>query len=117
MKVRVSNGVYNEEKTVRAFYTEAPDRAASFAMELLEKWGLVAAMPDGEDSSGRAKMRLPTTQELVTRSFDIAEAAMAEARTRGMMVDLPDLNQINEKWDAVQQAKIEKRLSEGRTDA
>jgi hypothetical protein len=85
------------DKEVITYRVEQPDDTANLALLFLEKWGLVAAMPDGEDSAGRSKLRLPTTQELVGRAFDIAQEAMRVTRQRGHMVDLPDLAAVNEK--------------------
>lgn len=100
MKVRLVESKYGlGEREVSVFKTEVPDDVAAFAMLLIEKWGLVAALPDGEDSSGRAKLRLPTSEELVARAFEIAEAAFGHAAMRGRMVPLPDLNEINAEYD------------------
>lgn len=98
MKVRIEHGY--EGKDVRLYKTEVFDEVAGFASALIERWGLVAAMPDGEDSSGRARLRLPTTDELVKRAFDIAEATFAEAAARSHVIPLPDLNEINADIDA-----------------
>src|SRR5688572_16352986 len=98
MKTRVtSREAAYDERLVSIFKTEAPDEVAAF--ELIERWGLVAAMPDGEDSSGRAKLRLPTPDELVARAFAIAETAWATAHAKGRIVTIPDLNEINADLD------------------
>ena len=60
----------------------------------VERWGMVAAIPDGEDSGGRQKMRLPTTKELVDRAFDIAEAVFSTATERGNVFEAPDIQAI-----------------------
>lgn len=91
------------------FRTEAPDEIATLATILIEKWGLVAAMPDGEDTAGRAKLRLPTPDELVNRAFDIAAKTYEVARARGLLISVPDLNEINRESDALNQAALEKR--------
>ena len=107
-KVRiVKRGGFGDEKEPIVFKTEVPDQTAAFAMQIIERWALVAGIPDGEDSAGRAKQRLPTTAELVVRAFDIAEAAFIEARKRGFTTALPDMNEINAKYDAAQAAKDE----------
>lgn len=88
-----------DDKNVVVYTTETFDQEANIALVLIEKWGLVAAMPDGEDSAGRAKLRLPTPQELATRALDIAQEFTALARKRGHVVLLPDLNEINKEQD------------------
>lgn len=42
---------------VQQHETEMLTLEARIALSFMEKWALVAAEPDGEDSSGRAKMR------------------------------------------------------------
>jgi len=46
--------------------------------EMLARWGMVAAIPDGEDSKGRSKLRLSTPQELVVRAFEITDLFLAK---------------------------------------
>ncbi len=77
-------------------------------MALIQTHPNTAAIQDGEDGKGRAKLRLQTVDELVTRSFDIAEKAYAMAAARGHVVQLPDLNEINAKTDAKVAARSEK---------
>lgn len=63
---------------------------AELAKGLLERWGLVAGAPGGEDSCGRAKLRLMTPEELVDRAFETAERFMAIAREKGLLLDVPN---------------------------
>lgn len=48
-------------------------RQAYFAMELVARWGVVAAVPDGEDSVGRQQLRVMTPVELTDRAIKITE--------------------------------------------
>lgn len=45
---------------------------ATVATELVSHLAIVAAMPDGEDSKGRQKLRLLTPKEVAKRAFEIA---------------------------------------------
>ena len=114
MKIRIENK-YDAERTIVPFFTEVPNQVARFAMELIDKHANVAGQEDGEDSQGRAKLRLQKVDELVTRSFDIAERAFAMTRERGHMVNLPDLNEINADFDAERVAKLQEKKA--RNDA
>ena len=67
---------------------ETPDQTARMAFALIERWGAVAAEADGEDSAGRAKLKLQPAAALVNRAFDIAEAATAEAKKRGLTINV-----------------------------
>lgn len=89
----------NSAKKFVIHETELLNQEARFACALVERWGLVAAMPDGEDSAGRAKMRLPTPQELSSRSCEMAAAIFAEFRSRGWTVEGPDVSALLRKTD------------------
>jgi len=84
--------------------TEALNDQARFAFSLIERWGLVAAASDGEDSAGRAKRRALTAEELAVKAFDASKAAYAEARKRDLIITLPTLDEIRE-MDRVQNGR------------
>ena len=68
------------KSTVIVHDTEMIEAEARLAFSLLERWGMVAACPDGEDSAGRAKLRLSEPSELVDRAFEVANLAFNRAR-------------------------------------
>lgn len=53
------------------------------AWALINHFGSVAAIDDGEDSSNRAKIKLQSPVQLVARCFDIADAFVEAAESRG----------------------------------
>jgi len=53
------------------------------AVDLIERFGSVACVEDGEDSSGRSKSRLQTPDELVDRCIAIAEKFHEKAGAAG----------------------------------
>lgn len=114
IKVRVENDGYSGKKTVVTYTTETPDDVAQFAMQLIDRHANVAGHEDGEDSQGRSKLRLQTPEELVERSFKIAQLTFAMARARGHMLTLPDLNELNAKYDAAQEEDALKTLESRR---
>ena len=65
--------------------TEILESEAVFAAEIITRWGAVASAPDGEDSSGRSKLRLMTPEELVARSFETAGLFMKHARENNLV--------------------------------
>ena len=67
------------------------DPRASFALNCLEKWGLVMGSPDGEDSAGRAKGKIMPLDEVVARACDVADRAYSAFRDRGWVIALPSL--------------------------
>ncbi len=58
-------------------------------MQLIERWGIVAAAPDGEDSAGRVKVRLATPEEIVARACQTAQIAMEQFAHKGWLLDVP----------------------------
>lgn len=58
-----------------------------FAM--VDRWGMVAGILDGEDSAGRSRLRLATPSELVDRAYDIADLMIARGETDGDFGDKP----------------------------
>lgn len=68
---------------------EAMSVEAHLAFQLIERWGMVFAAPDGEDSSGRAKIKPEEPEVIVGRAFEITTLFVQEARNRGLMVTVP----------------------------
>lgn len=70
------------------------DPRAEFAMVCIEKWGMVAATSDGEDSSGRAKLRGLTPQEVVTKACDVAGLAFERFKELGWTTAVPSMQEL-----------------------
>ena len=62
--------------------TDYFNKKAYVTMEMISRWGMVAGTPDGEDSSGRSKLRLATEKELIERAFKIADLMFDEIELR-----------------------------------
>lgn len=60
---------------------------AGCALHFVEKWGAISAVPDGEDSSGRQKLRLQTPAELVERATETAALLYSKLRELGWMTE------------------------------
>jgi len=74
--------------TMEASYHEVPGREALFAATFVERWGMTAGVPDGEDSAGRQTVRLATPEELVARAIKTTELLFGEFKTRGWLHDV-----------------------------
>lgn len=68
---------------------EAALPEANFMLQLVERWGMVAATPAGEDSSGRQKLRLSTPEELVARATEMTALVFHACRDAGWIVPIP----------------------------
>jgi hypothetical protein len=76
-------------ETKSIHFHETPNQEAKFAMELIARFGTIEGRPDGEDSAGRQKIRSAEAEEVVQRSFALAEAAFREMRRRGWAIQVP----------------------------
>jgi hypothetical protein len=85
----------NSETEMVFHYSEVPDQIASFAMNLMERWGMVSAEPDGEDSAGRSKLRLSTPQEVVSRACQVSQLAFQEFADRGWLAKAPTTEELD----------------------
>ena len=90
IEVHARENFRNEMPEVVIWNLEHPNWKARLAGLLVERWGLVAAIVDGEDSAGRAKLRLSTPEELVLRACEVAERLVEECRSRGWTEQLPN---------------------------
>mgnify|MGYP003659998928 CR=1 FL=1 len=77
-----------KSKGVTIHNTEIPEDEAKLALDLITRWGMVAGVPDGEDSSGRSKLRLSTPEELSERAFNTAKVAFDTIRANGLMYQI-----------------------------
>ena len=67
---------------------------ARLAEQLAERWGMVAAEDDGEDSAGRQKVRLATPIEVIERACAVASLLHAEFTARGWYVEIPTREEL-----------------------
>lgn len=70
-----------------------PDPRAEFALDLMARWGAVAAEPGGEDSAGRQRWKAMEPEDVVGRAVDIAERAFAAFVERGWLIPMPSLEE------------------------
>lgn len=85
----IERKIYKGSTEISVCQTEAPDPRAVMAMDLMRNLAMVACVPDGEDSSGRQKLRLMSEVEVVNRANEISRLAWNKFRTNGWILDLP----------------------------
>lgn len=73
--------------------TEIYDTKAQLALDLISKFGM-AAIPEGETSSGETKLRVLTAEEVITRCFDVADKAIDEIRKRSWYSTCPSWEEM-----------------------
>lgn len=56
---------------------------AEFALRCIERWAVVAAIPEGEDSEGRQKLGMMPPNQVVSHAFACAEEAFRVIEERG----------------------------------
>jgi hypothetical protein len=84
-----------QKKDIVVHRREILDETARTAISFIERWGMVAAVPDGEDTAGRQKLRLSTPKELVDRAFEIACQCVEQARSNGHVIECPAFELCN----------------------
>lgn len=95
--------------SVTAHEREVPNFEARIALSLAERWGMVAAEIDGEDSSGRSKMRRMTPGEVTEAACDTAALLVEEFTKRGWMIELPSIVEHMAATKAAEDQKDEER--------
>ena len=90
------NVEYGQQKLI-VHETEVLEQETRLAFSLLERWGMVASVPDGEDSAGRSKLRLSTPPELIDRAFEVASLAFSHARENNLIHDCGSLPEVPDK--------------------
>ena len=66
-------------------------------MDLIARWGMVAATPGEEDSSGRAAVNLLSPEEVVDRAVKITSEFMLSAHAWGWIAEAPSITEIDQK--------------------
>ncbi len=95
-EVYAADGGFDRGSYFNSKYRHTYSRDALFAMQCVERWAMVAGEQDGEDSSGRAKLRRMTPDELVAHACKTAEALSVEFTRRGWLVALPSHEEIED---------------------
>jgi len=91
LESKVNQSAWVRNRTVTTWDREQPEMEAKLAASMVERWGMIAAIPDGEDSAGRAKLRLATPAELAARACDTAEMLMKRFHMNGWIHVTPSI--------------------------
>lgn len=73
---------------------ESANFKARMACLLVERWGMVAAVEDGNDPQGRAKLRTMTPEEVVARACETADRMVDKIRALGWMQKNPTAEEL-----------------------
>jgi len=79
---KLFDDVNRADNRVAVHNREMLEMEAAFAADMVARWGMVATIPDGEDKSGRTKVRCATPVELVYRACVTSELLFAEFKRR-----------------------------------
>jgi hypothetical protein len=74
---------------VQIIRERVPTEEGDLALKFATHFAVIAAVEDGYDEAGRAKLRLQTVDEIVQRACDLAEKMTAALRKREWILDLP----------------------------
>jgi hypothetical protein len=87
--IRIFRGERYRSEDVSIQKSIAPTQKADIALQLAIHWGMVAGMPDGEDTAGHSRMRRMTPDEITAHACDTAAAMWAEFEKRDWLLDVP----------------------------
>jgi hypothetical protein len=74
---------------VRVLREHIPNEEGDLAIRFAERFAVIAAVEDGVDEAGRAKLRLQTVPEVVERACELAAQMTTALRERNWILDLP----------------------------
>ena len=94
MKQIAIRQLYHEDKLLKVYETRTLELEAELAWALTERWGMVAGIPDGEDTAGRTKLALLSPREVVNRACDTAGLFYKEVDRRGWVKSNPDVSEL-----------------------
>jgi hypothetical protein len=92
----VYGGYENLGAKVQITQTEVPSAEARLAIALIERWGMVVGIPDGEDTAGRSKLNLMRPSQIVERAFITAQLTYQEIEKRGWFVKCPTMEEARD---------------------
>jgi len=92
---------YHAEKSpvVTVYSTEFSSLKGKFVTRFVERWGMVAAEEDGEDSKGRAKLKLSPPQDVVDRAFVITDLLFEGLEKRGLIMHGPSYDELVKEFE------------------
>jgi hypothetical protein len=71
-----------------------PDLRGEWAVKFVERWAMVAAVPDGEDSAGRQKLRQMKPAELAAHACECVEALFNQFEERHWLLTVPPFEDV-----------------------
>jgi len=107
---------YGDERYV-LHHLKQLDSRASLACQFAERWAMVAAMEDGEDSAGRQKVRRMTPGELADHACECVSALMEQFQVRGWLLEVPNFEQVVDDLARLEEADLEKTVEPPPTSA
>ena len=81
--------IYNSSSVI-TYKLKIPNRKAELAIELMGRIGMATGIEDGEDSTGRSKIKLLPSADVVKRAIEIADMAIDEMDKRGWYLEIPE---------------------------
>ena len=86
---------YKSAESVMIHSRFQPSVRAQMMISFVERWGMVAAQEDGEDSAGRSKLKLSEPGELVARAEALVNGIMDTIERNGWYFEVPSLTDLD----------------------
>ena len=84
----------NFDPQPRIFNSEQLNWKARLTLRLIERWGLLTAVQEGEDSQGRAKLNQESPKAIVDRAISIAEITVDRLHGMGWVERNPSYEDV-----------------------
>lgn len=86
---------YDSQVSLETRNLELPTKEGEFMLALCERFGMITGQDNGEDSAGRAALRLMPENDVVERAANIARIAFQKLRATGNMTSIPKAEEID----------------------
>lgn len=86
---------YHDDPKTQLNDNDVFSNKANIIIEMINRWGMVSGIPDGEDSAGRAKIKLMPPEILVNRAFVIADLMFEELAARDWSIVTATLDELD----------------------
>ena len=96
VEYKIAKNRYSSEQDphIQFHNTDTLTPRAEFVKELIARWGMVAALDGGEDSSGRHKLNLMPPADVVNRAMEMSDLMYKAFNDNDLIVKLPSLSEM-----------------------
>lgn len=105
LEYKVQKNQWSAEQSphIKFHNTEVLTPQAEFVRELITRWGMVQAIDDGEDSSGRHKLKLMPPADVVNRAIEVSNIMYKALAESNLLIQLPSMAEMQKTADQLEE--------------